>query len=343
MCIRDSFSTTSQIAIDRAPVVTAANVALSSGLTNVAASSLFTASDPDGDAITTYAFKDTGNGHFVLNGVAQANNQEFDVTAAQLSLLTYQNGIGTDSLQIRVNDGTLWSAWQSFAVTGPTATVIQTDGSTALTEMGNTYYLYTSGSGPSLKYGAAVVTAGEFGAWTLIGAVQVSGGYDVAWHDPSSGVYTVWSTDSNGNYLSNIVGVVPGTSLALETIETTFHQDLNGDGTIGPPTVVIQTDGSTALTEIGNTYYLYSSAIFLLLMFLLLGYSWHPFWAVLCGIGSAIAFVVGVRMPNCHCFLKTATTTERLPSLGRKGAARKALAILRPIIEQAQAQQARTQ
>ena len=45
----------------------------------------------------------------------------------------------------------------------------------------------------------------------------------------------MWNTDSNGNYLSNIVAVGPGTSTALETIETTFNQDLNGDGTIGIP------------------------------------------------------------------------------------------------------------
>ena len=51
--------------------------------------------------------------------------------------------------------------------------------------------------------------------------------------------YTVWSTDSNGNYLSNIIGVVSGTSTALESLETTFHQDLNGDGTIGVPTAFI--------------------------------------------------------------------------------------------------------
>jgi hypothetical protein len=32
------------------------------------------------------------------------------------------------------------------------------------------------------------MTAGEFGTWTPIGAVQVAGGgYDIAWHDPSSG------------------------------------------------------------------------------------------------------------------------------------------------------------
>ena len=87
-----------------------------------------------------------------------------------------------------------------------------------------------------MHYGGSVVTAGEFGTWTPIGAVQVAGGgYDVAWHDPSSGLYTVWSTDSNGNYLSNLIGAVTGNSSALETFETIFNQDLNGDGTIGLP------------------------------------------------------------------------------------------------------------
>ena len=85
---------------------------------------------------------DTGSGHFVLNGVVQANNQEIDVTAAQLSQLTYQSvpGSSADTVQVRVNDGTLWSNWTSFTVTAPPV-VIQTDGSTTLTEIGNTFYL----------------------------------------------------------------------------------------------------------------------------------------------------------------------------------------------------------
>jgi hypothetical protein len=45
----------------------------------------------------------------------------------------------------------------------------------------------------------------------------------------------VWSTDSNGNYASNLIGLVPGNSTALESFETLFNQDLNGDGTIGVP------------------------------------------------------------------------------------------------------------
>jgi VCBS repeat-containing protein len=248
------------VTLDRAPVVTAGNVTLAAGHTTIPASSLFSAMDPDGNAITTYGFEDTGSGHFVLNGAIQPNNQEIDVTAAQLSQLTYQSlpGSAADTVEVRVNDGTLWSNWTSFTVTGPSV-IIQTDGTTALTEVSNNYFLNPTGggTGPELHYGGSLVTAGEFGTWTPIGAIQVAGGgYDIAWHDPSSGLYTVWSTDSNGNYLSNIIGAVPGSNTTLENLESTFQQDLNGDGTIGLPKVVVQTDGSTALTEVGNNYFL---------------------------------------------------------------------------------------
>ena len=72
-----------------------------------------------------------------------------------------------------------------------------------------------------------------------IGAAQTATGYEVAWQLTGTNQYTVWTTDSNGNYLSNI-GVVSGTSYALELLETSFQQDLNGDGTIGPTTTVLE-------------------------------------------------------------------------------------------------------
>jgi serralysin len=247
------------ITLDREPVVTATSVTLSAGHAAVAASSLFSASDPDGNTITTFGFEDTGSGHFVLNGVVEPNNQEIDVTAAQLSQITYQSTPGSiDTLEVRVNDGTLWSPWASFAVSGPPL-VLQTDGTTALTEAGNNFFLdnTSSGSGPELQFGGSPVTPSLLGTWTPIGAVQVAGGgYDVALDNTSSGLYTVWSTDSNGNYVSNVIGAVAGNSSALEALETTFGQDLNGDGHIGIPSVVIQTDGTTALTEIGNNFFL---------------------------------------------------------------------------------------
>jgi hypothetical protein len=92
------------------------------GAQSFAAGSLFTASDADGDAIATYAFwnSGTGGGHFMLGGVAQNANHEIDVTAAQLSQLSYQSGSGADTLWVRANDGTQWSGWSNvFTVTAP--------------------------------------------------------------------------------------------------------------------------------------------------------------------------------------------------------------------------------
>src|SRR5436190_1541491 len=39
-----------------------------------------------------------------------------------------------------------------------------------------------------------------------------------------------------------------------------FHQDLNGDGLIAPPTTVIEANGSTHLSEVVNHFFLYDSA-----------------------------------------------------------------------------------
>jgi hypothetical protein len=60
----------------------------------------------------------------------------------------------------------------------------------------------------------------------------------------------VWSTDSNGNYLATIVGSeTTGNDYALQAIETTINQDLNGDGVIGiyaAPGTVLQLSQSLA-------------------------------------------------------------------------------------------------
>ena len=78
------------------------------------------------------------------------------------------------------------------------------------------------------------MTAGEFGKWTPIGAVQTASGYDVAWKNTGTGQYTVWSTDRNGNYKVSLTGgAVSATSYALELLEPVFRQDLNRDGVVG--------------------------------------------------------------------------------------------------------------
>jgi hypothetical protein len=108
-----SFTVTAPI--DTGPVVdSVSNIKTMAGQ-SFAASSLFTASDPFGDAITQYDFWNTGmgGGHFIDNGPdgqALGANQDDIVSAAQLAQITYQAGSGTDTLWVRVNEGGQWSA-----------------------------------------------------------------------------------------------------------------------------------------------------------------------------------------------------------------------------------------
>ena len=127
-----------------------------------------------------------------------------------------------------------------------------------------------AGSGPSLKYLGVDYVAGQFGTWTPIGAEQTASGYEVAWKVTGSDQYRVWNTDSNGNQISQ-TAILSGTSVALELLETSFHQDLNHDGVIGVPVsgtviigvpasgTVIEAYGSTGLVEAGTHYYLDNS------------------------------------------------------------------------------------
>jgi hypothetical protein len=124
-----------------------------------------------------------------------------------------------------------------FHLTSSTPTVIEAFGSTSLVQIGNNYFLnpVAGGTGPELAYGGTALVAGQFGSsWTVLGAEAVSGGYDVAWKNISTGLYNIWGTDSGGNYIKDLLAGASPSSAALESFETTFHQDLNGDGTVGP-------------------------------------------------------------------------------------------------------------
>src|SRR5437016_6031037 len=82
---------------------------------------------------------------------------------------------------------------------GVATVVVEAYGNTSLTMVGNNYALNPSGGGTGflLKYGS-VITVSQYGAWTFIGAKQISGGYEVALHLAGSDQYTVWNTDVNG-------------------------------------------------------------------------------------------------------------------------------------------------
>ncbi|MGJ5083835.1 NF038122 family metalloprotease, partial [Bradyrhizobium sp. HKCCYLS3013] len=61
-------------------------------------------------------------------------------------------------------------------------------------------------------------------------------------------------------YNGNLVGSAPGTDLTLQSLEASFHQDLNGDGTIGIlPSSSVAVVGVKAVTPSGSDLILASS------------------------------------------------------------------------------------
>jgi autotransporter-associated beta strand protein len=116
------------VPVNHAPVLTTSDVAAQRNQT-LAASSLFSVSDADGDTITRYQLwdgtDDPSSGHFVVNGAAQASRTVIDITAAQLAQTSFVTGSVGDALQIRAYDGTAWSPddstghWALFNVSVP--------------------------------------------------------------------------------------------------------------------------------------------------------------------------------------------------------------------------------
>ncbi len=47
-----------------------------------------------------------------------------------------------------------------------------------------------------------------------------------------------------------------GGNSAFKALETSFQQDLNGDGTIGVPATTVEAFGSTKLDQVGSNFYL---------------------------------------------------------------------------------------
>ena len=110
-----------------------------------------------------------------------------------------------------------------------------------------------------LSYNGAPLRSVEYSGWFPIAAQQTSTGYEVAWEEAGADQYGVWDTDSSGNYVGSSWQRI-GTSFALESIEPSFNDDLNGDGIIGVPlpsnATVIELSGTTSLLTDRTYYYL---------------------------------------------------------------------------------------
>jgi len=224
------------------------------------------------DTITGGAGNDAINGGSGTDTAVYSGSRanylvSYNATTQTFTVTDQRSGApdGTDTVtgveNFQFADGTV-------ASTSLMAIVIEALGSTSLVLSGGNYHLNSiaTDTGPILKYAGNAVIAANWGSWTVISAEQVTGGgYDAVWRDSASGHYSVWSTDSNGNFLTTL-GSAPemvGSDPALKALELTLHQDLNGDGTISGPvtsSTTIEALGSTSLVLSGGNYHLNSIA-----------------------------------------------------------------------------------
>ena len=111
-----------------APVVYVHDINLAPQSTISGSSLISTLSNPSGDSITQYAFWDggTGNGHFTLNGIAQADGQWIVESTANLGAIQYISGSvsGSETLYVEVYDATRASWSASASLTATTAAVL---------------------------------------------------------------------------------------------------------------------------------------------------------------------------------------------------------------------------
>jgi hypothetical protein len=163
---------------DRPPVVTASGMTLP-GATKVAIGSLFTASDPDGDAITMYTVYDNtlnpNTGHLLVNGVAQAKllYQPIYLTAQQFAQTTFQTGAsGSDDVYVSAFDGTSWSAVKEFHV-GAVNNAPITIGTGQTVEIASSYsgVVTFAASTGTLRLDTSTTFAGTIGGQLAIGDV----------------------------------------------------------------------------------------------------------------------------------------------------------------------------
>ena len=93
--------------------------------------------------------------------------------------------------------------------------------------------------------------------WTPIGAEKTATGYEVAWHVTGADQYACGTPTATAISSRRHRARVGTSSSRCKSLESSFHQDLNGDGTIGLHTTVIETHGSTSLAQVANNYFLF--------------------------------------------------------------------------------------
>ncbi|MBR0934952.1 Ig-like domain-containing protein [Bradyrhizobium jicamae] len=197
-------------------------------------------------------------GSTLLGTTVVASNGTWSVTTGSLSA-------GAHAFTATATDAAGNVSNLSAVLDPVVGTLIDTVGSASLIEMGNNFYVgnETLGFSAMLRFAGVAQVVDPTGRVTPLGAEKTASGYEVVW-SLGGGQYSIWTTDNNGNETSYVH--VSGTSSTLEALETSFQQDLNGDGVIGPvaasaaPMTLLATNGSAGVAQIGNNFYVGNAA-----------------------------------------------------------------------------------
>ena len=240
-----------------------------SGVTSAASSPLTVTVDTKAPDVPVFVSDSVVNANQVLlSGTAEAKStiKVYDGTTVVGSATTDSSGkwgittsvlsSGSHNLTATATDVAGNVSGKSQAVDQAIGTLIEFAGSTALAQVGSNYFFdpVGGGTGPELQYAGAPVAVGQLSPWSLVGAEQTTGGYEVRLEERHA-VHGMEYRQQWPLPLEYWCGR-SGNSATLETLETSFHQDLNSDGVIGIPTVTIEFFGSTSLDQVGNNYFL---------------------------------------------------------------------------------------
>src|SRR5260370_770702 len=102
-------------------------------------------------------------------------------------------------------------------------------GATRLDQVANEFFLRDGlGNGPSVKFQGAVYVASQYGDTSPLQAhLTAVCRLLLERKNGPADQYTVWNLDANCNYIRHATGVVSGADYALQSLETSFQQDLN--------------------------------------------------------------------------------------------------------------------
>ena len=226
---------------DHAPVLTAGDIRANAGQT-FAAASLFSASDADGDALTTW-FQDLssgpGSGHFVVNGTVIAGGANFGVTAAQLAQTFYVAGGNgnSDDVLVQVTDGQANSNLDHFHVNvnhTPVLTVANLSVHAADTLAASSLFGASDADGDALTYYLTDATTNPASGHFVVSGTAMAGGTSLSL-SAAQLAQTVFVTGAGGSSDYLFVQVSDGHALSSMgqfeiDARKTAADDFNGDG-----------------------------------------------------------------------------------------------------------------